>query len=69
MTSYKISNVTSKYTYVREYWDDIHVFTWRVSSCYHGGSIEDFLVQNNSVRNPIFDGIDEFHRRTFILDL
>ena len=66
---YKISCSRSNATYIKEFWDDIHIYTWRVNKPYYGGNIVDFLQKNSSYRQVHYDGIDEYHRRTFILDL
>lgn len=68
-TTYKIYKVTSKITYVGEYWDDILIFKFKVFAVYNGGDVEKFMVENTFIRNPNFCGIDEFHRRFFTLDL
>lgn len=70
--SYKISRCScssGNATYIKEFWDDIHVYTWRVNKPYYGGDIVDFLHQNSAYKHVHFDGIDEYHRRIFILDL
>ena len=67
--SYKISCSLSNATYIKEFWDDIHIYTWRVNKPYYGGNIFDFLHSNSAYRQVHFDGIYEYHRRTFILDL
>lgn len=67
-TTYKIHKVTDKVTYIGEYWDDILIFRFIVYAVYHGGDVVRFMNENHLLRNPNFSGIDEFHRRTFILD-
>lgn len=67
-TSYRIHKITNKMTIVHEYWDDILIFKYNVYSPYHGGNIEEFINSNYVTRNPNFDGLNEFHRRSFILD-
>lgn len=67
-TTYKIHKVTNKVTYIGEYWDDILIFKYIVYAVYHGGDVVHFMNENHLLRNPNFCGIDEFHRRTFILD-
>lgn len=66
--TYKISKVCGKYTYIHEYWDEILVFEWKVYKIYRGGDILDFMNKNNASRIPNFDGIDEYHRQTFIFN-
>lgn len=68
-TNYKILKTTSKVTYIGEYWDDILVFKYTVYAVYHGGNIVRFMNENHLMRIPHFNGINEFQRRTFILDL
>lgn len=68
IVTYKISRC-GRLTYVREFWDDIHVYTWRVHKPYYGGDIAEFLQKNSAYRQVHFDGVDEYHRRTFILGL
>lgn len=67
-TTYRIVRVTSKVTFIHEYWDDILIYKYKVFAVYHGGDVVRFLKENTVIRNPDFCGIDEFHRRTFILD-
>lgn len=67
--TYRINSSRGCTTYVHEYWDDVLVYKWRVSAIYRGGDILDFLERNAAFRIPEFDGIDEYHRRIFILDL
>lgn len=69
--TYRINSIqhSRRMTYIHEYWDDILVFKWRVPVIYQGGDIVEFMEKNQSTRIPNFDGIDEYHRRTFILDL
>lgn len=66
--TYKIHKCLDHITYVGEYWDDILIYKYTVFSSYRGGNIEEFM-QNPCLRNPNFCGIDEYHRRTFVLDL
>lgn len=68
MKIYKITCVRSHKTYINEYWDDLLIFKYIVNAVYRGGDIEEFMNNNSFFRNPNFDGIDEYHRRTFILD-
>lgn len=65
---YKIGAIKGNSTIVYEFWDDILVYKWRVHKMYRGGDILDFMTVNNATRIPNFDGIDEYHKRTFILD-
>lgn len=67
-TTFKILKVTNKVTYIGEYWDDILIFKYTVYAVYNGGDVVHFMNENHLLRNPNFNGIDEFHRRTFILD-
>lgn len=67
--TYKIGSIQGNSTIVYELWDNILVFKWRVNKIYRGGCIVDFMQENSAMRIPKFDGIDEYHRRTFILDL
>lgn len=66
--TYKISSIHGFATYVHEYWDDLLIYKWRVSAIYHGGNILEFLENNDAFRMPNFEGLEEYHRRTFILD-
>ena len=66
--TYKISQYRNNATYIKEFWDDIHVYTWRVNKSYHGGDIVEFLQRYSAYRQVQFDGIYEYCRRTFILD-
>lgn len=66
--TFRISSTHRGTTYIYEYWDDILVFKWRVADIYHGGDILEFMEKNQATRIPNFDGLDEYHRRTFILD-
>lgn len=67
-TTYKIFKVTNKVTYIGEYWDDILVFKHTVYAVYHGGDVVRFMNENHLTRSPQFRGLDEFYRRTFIID-
>lgn len=67
-TTYKIHQVTNKTTVVHEYWDDLLIFTYIVYDVYRGGNIEEFLNENYVTRQPDFENLNEFHRRTFILE-
>lgn len=67
-TSYKIHKCLKKITYIGEYWDDVLIFKYTVFASYRGGNIVEFMQNNSCLRNPNYDGIDEYHRRTFILD-
>lgn len=67
-TTYKIKSSSNKITYIHEFWDDILIFTYTVYAEYKGGNIEEFMRENPMTRIPDFDGIREFHRRTFILE-
>lgn len=67
--SYRISSILPCATYVHEYWDDILIYKWRVAAIYRGGDILEFLERNDTFRMPNFEGLNEYHRRTFILDL
>lgn len=69
IVTYKISQVRGNATYIKEFWDDIHVYTWRVNRPYYGGNIVDFLQCHSAYKQVQFDGLVEYHRRTFILDL
>lgn len=66
--TYKISSTRSNATYINEYWDNILVYKWRVAKPYYGGDIFEFLQKNDAYRIVNYDGIDEYHRRVFILD-
>ena len=66
--TYRISSIRDCATYVYELWDGILVYKWRVSAIYRGGDIIEFMQKNDAFRMPNFDGIDEYHRRMFILD-
>lgn len=67
-TTFKIKSFTNKSTIVQEYWDDLLIFTYTVYDVYRGGNIELFLRENYVTRQPDFDNLSEFHRRTFILE-
>ena len=66
--TYKISSIRSNATYINEYWDDILVYKWRVAKPYYGGNIREFLEVHAAFKLVNYDGLDEYHRRTFILN-
>lgn len=68
MTSYTIVKIHKTGTIIREYWDDLPVFTYRCQSVYHGGSIPRFLEEHKVFRIPNFEAIEEFNRRHNILN-
>ena len=68
-TSYKIISVEPKYTVIYEYWDDLHIYKYTVFNSYLGGNIEQFIKDNDLCRTVIWEGLNEFNRRTMILDL
>lgn len=67
--SYKLIYSNEKHTVIYEYWDDIHIYKYTVFRQYLGGDIKKFIEKNDIVRCVTWDGLDEFHRRTMILDL
>lgn len=67
-TSYNIVSVYPKYTIIYEYWDDLLIYKYTVFNSYKGGDIEHFIINNDLCRTVIWEGLNEFHRRTMILD-
>lgn len=68
-TTYKITQVNIINTFVDEYWDDLNIYSYIVKEPYCGGNIEEFIRDNDIVRKVHFDNLNEFHKRTMILDL
>lgn len=67
-TTYKILSVDKKITTIYEYWDDLLIYKYTVFEVYNGGDIEQFIKENDILRAVIWPGLNEFHRRTMILD-
>lgn len=67
-TTYKIISVQEKVTTIYEYWDDILIYKYTVFEVYKGGDIEHFIKENDILRAVIWEGLEEFHKRTMILD-
>lgn len=68
MTTYKVIR-SGFYTYIQEFWDDLHIYTWKIKKPYYGGDLRLFLEENSAYRTVHFDNLNEFHRRSFILNL
>ena len=66
-THYKVREVGFTFTYIDEYWDDLHIYTYRVDMHYNGGDVVEFLRKWPHYRNVRFDNLEEFLRRTIIL--
>ena len=67
-TTYKVVTVESKYTVIYEYWDDLLIYKYTVFDSYRGGNIEQFIRDSDLCRTVIWDGLNEYQRRTNILD-
>ena len=67
-TTYKVFKKYYCHTLVCEYWGDLLIKTYDVCSRYNGGDLEEFISTHNYYCNVHFDNLNEFHRRTMILD-
>lgn len=66
---YKVFKKYYCHTLVCEYWDDMLIYTYDVCSRYNGGDLKEFINNHNYYRHIHWDNLNEFHRRTMILDL